>query len=135
MIGEGVISTDDDELGGGVTPDGKTLIFEKSAAPHYLYIMCESHLADGKWGKPEILPFSGQYRDTDPVLAPDGRSILFASDRPVNGKDSASLVDLARAGARSPDGRTPKLVPGAVNTRRQPGVRVDCGERKYLFCE
>jgi hypothetical protein len=35
MIGEGVISTGDDELGGGVTPDGNTLIFEKSAAPHY----------------------------------------------------------------------------------------------------
>ena len=86
MIGEGVISTDEDELGGGVSPDGKTLIFEKSAAPHYLYIMCESHLVNGAWSKPEILPFSGQYRDTDPVLAPDGASILFASDRPVNGK-------------------------------------------------
>jgi hypothetical protein len=35
MIGEGVTSTGDDELGGGVTPDGNTLIFEKSAAPHY----------------------------------------------------------------------------------------------------
>ena len=83
MIGEGIISTDGDELGGGVTADGKTLIFEKSASPHYLYIMCESHFVNGKWGRPEILPFSGQYRDTDPVLAPDGESSLFASDRPV----------------------------------------------------
>ena len=56
MIGPGVISTPDDELGGGVTPDGKTLIFEKSAAPHYLYIMCESHLVNGEWSAPEILP-------------------------------------------------------------------------------
>ena len=73
MIGEGIISTDEDELGGGVSPDGQTLIFEKSAAPHYLYIMCESHLVNGAWSKPEILPFSGQYRDTDPVLSPDAR--------------------------------------------------------------
>jgi hypothetical protein len=115
MIGEGVISTDDDELGGGVTSDGKTLIFEKSAAPHYLYIMCESHLLNGAWGKPEILPFSGQYRDTDPVLAPDGGSILFASDRPVHGKDLHRWsIWQARRSAKGWE--EPKLVPDAVNS-------------------
>jgi hypothetical protein len=114
MIGAGVISTDDDELGGGIAPDGKTLIFEKSAAPHYLYILCESHLADGKWGKPEILPFSGQYRDTDPVLAPDGHSILFASDRPVNGKDQHRW-SIWRARRTASGWEDAKLVPGAVN--------------------
>jgi hypothetical protein len=114
MIGEGVISTDDDELGGGITPDGKTLIFEKSAAPHYLYILCESHLANGKWEKPEILPFSGQYRDTDPVLAPDGQSILFASDRPVNGKDQHRW-SIWRAPRTASGWEDAKLVPGAVN--------------------
>jgi WD40-like Beta Propeller Repeat len=115
MIGEGVISTDEDELGGGVSPDGQTLIFEKSAAPHYLYIMCESHLVNGAWSKPEILPFSGQYRDTDPVLAPDGGSILFASDRPVNGKDLHrwSIWQARRTGTGWEE---PKLVPGAVNS-------------------
>jgi Tol biopolymer transport system component len=117
MIGEGVISTDDDELGGGVTPDGKTLIFEKSAAPHYLYIMCEAHLVGDKWSKPEILPFSGQYRDTDPVLAPDGKSILFASDRPVNGRDLHrwSIWRAERSGSGS-GWKKPQLIPGAVNS-------------------
>jgi Tol biopolymer transport system component len=115
MIGEGTISTDGDELGGGVTPDGKTLIFEKSAAPHYLYIMCESHLMDGKWSKPEILPFSGQYRDTDPVLAPDGESILFASDRPVGGKD-LHRWSIWRAQRNARGWKEPELVRGAVNS-------------------
>ncbi len=115
MIGEGVISTEEDELGGGVTPDGKTLIFEKSAAPHYLYIMCESHLVDGKWGRPEILPFSGQYRDTDPVLAPDGESILFASDRPVGGKD-LHRWSIWRARRDANGWKEPELIPGAVNS-------------------
>ncbi|HEY2819394.1 MAG TPA: hypothetical protein VGJ06_00025 [Candidatus Acidoferrum sp.] len=115
MIGEGIISTDGDELGGGVTPDGQTLVFEKSAAPHYLYIMCESRLVDGKWSRPEILPISGQYRDTDPVLAPDGKSILFASDRPVGGKDLHrwSIWRARRDGGRW---KEPELVPGAVNS-------------------
>jgi len=115
IIGEGVISTGDDELGGGVTPDGNTLIFEKSAPPHYLYVMCESHLVGGKWNKPEILPLSGRYRDTDPVLAPDGKSILFASDRPVNGKDLHRWF-IWRAQRSLSGWKDPQLVPGAVNS-------------------
>jgi hypothetical protein len=87
MIGAGVISTPDDELGGTITRDGETLYFEKSAAPHYLYILYEAHFRDGKWNTPVVLPFSGRYRDTDPVLSPDEQTLLFASDRPVNGVD------------------------------------------------
>ena len=116
IVGAGVISTEDDEFGGGITPDGKTLIFCRSAAPHYLYVMAESQLLDGKWSDPEMLPFSGQYRDTDPVIAPDGGSILFASDRPVDGQD-LHRWSIWRA-QRSGDGKwnEPALVPGAVNS-------------------
>jgi WD40-like Beta Propeller Repeat len=115
MVGEGIISTADDELGGGVTTDGKTLIFEKSAAPHYLYILCESHLVNGKWSAPEILPFSGQYRDTDPVLSPDGQSILFASDRPQNGKDEHRWK-IWRVRKTVNGWSEPEAIPGAVNS-------------------
>lgn len=88
MIGEGVISTLDDEFGGALSPDGKTIYFAKSVPPSYLYVLCVSHLdANGKWSAPEILPFSGQWRDPDPVLSPDGNTLLFVSDRPVDGKD------------------------------------------------
>jgi len=87
MIGEGVISTPEDELGANITADGKTLYFERSIPPHYLYVLYVSHLVGGKWSPPEVLPFSGQYRDTDPVLSPDGETMLFASDRPVDGVD------------------------------------------------
>jgi hypothetical protein len=33
MIGEGVISTPDDEFGGTPSPDGKTLYFDKTVRP------------------------------------------------------------------------------------------------------
>jgi hypothetical protein len=115
MVGEGIISTPDDELGGGITADGKTLIFEKSAAPHYLYILCESHLVNGKWTAPEILPFSGQYRDTDPVLSPDGQSILFASDRPQNGRDEHRWK-IWRVHKTLRGWSEPEAIPGAVNS-------------------
>jgi ketosteroid isomerase-like protein len=87
MIGEGIISTAQDEFGGSLSPDGKAVYFDRSVPPHYLYTMWESHLVGDKWSPPQILPFSGEYRDSDPVLSPDGNKLLFVSDRPVNEKD------------------------------------------------
>jgi hypothetical protein len=114
MIGEGIISTPDDELGGTITADGQTIYFEKSAAPHYLYILYESHLVNGQWSTPTVLPFSGQYRDTDPVLSPDGQTLLFASDRPVNGHDEHHF--LIWAATKTAKGwNEPQLLPGPVN--------------------
>lgn len=88
MIGEGVISTPDDEFGGAISPDGADIYFDKTVPPHYLYIICASHFSAGKWMRPEILPFSGEYRDSDPVLSPDGQTLFFASDRPFRGSPS-----------------------------------------------
>jgi Tol biopolymer transport system component len=114
LIGEGVISTPDDELGGNLTPDGQTLYFEKSAPPHYLYILYESHLRNGAWTTPAVLPFSGRYRDTDPVLCPDGKTLLFASDRPIHGVDKHHFY--IWYATETPHGWTaPELMPGPVN--------------------
>jgi len=88
LIGEGTVSTPDDEFGGALSLDGKTLYYDVTVPAHYLYVLCESHLVNGKWQKPEVLPFSGSYRDSDPVLTPDGKTLLFASDRPRNGVPS-----------------------------------------------
>jgi len=115
IIGEGIISTPDDELGGTITADGQTLYFEKSAAPHYLYILYESHLVNGKWATPTVLPFSGQYRDTDPVLSPDGKTLMFASDRPVNGRDEHHFYIWA-ASKTLTGWSEPQLMPGPVNS-------------------
>lgn len=117
MIGEGVISTPDDEFGGTPSPDGKTLYFDKTVPAHYLYVLCESKLVNGKWSKPEVLPFSGEWRDSDPVLSPDGETMFFASDRPVkaNAADERRFqiwqVKKTRGGWSEP-----VLVPGAINS-------------------
>jgi Tol biopolymer transport system component len=87
IIGEGIISTPQDEFGGSISPDGKTIYFDRSVPVHYLYTMWESHLVSDKWQSPELMSISGQYRDSDPVLSPNGNKLLFVSDRPVNGKD------------------------------------------------
>jgi Tol biopolymer transport system component len=115
MIGEGVISTPDDEFGGSFSPDGQTIYFDKTVSPHYLYTLCASHLSGGKWSAPEVLSFSGEYRDSDPVLSPDGQTLFFASDRPVHGKPVKAFF--IWASKKSAAGWSePQVLEGSVNS-------------------
>jgi Tol biopolymer transport system component len=76
--------------------------------------MCESRWKNGHWGKPRVLPFSGRYRDTDPVLTPDGKTLLFASDRPLNGVDTKRFL-IWSADKTSHGWTEPKALTGPVN--------------------
>src|SRR5215475_1026488 len=85
LIGEGTISTDQDEFGATPDKDWTTLYFNRSIPAHYHYVLHVSHFKNGTWSVPETLPFSGEYRDSDPVLSADGRTLYFVSDRPAEG--------------------------------------------------
>ena len=81
-----IITTRDDEFGGTFTPDGKTCFFSKSVLRFYIDVICYSEFKNGAWQTPRIAPFSGKYRDFDPVISPDGTKMIFTSDRPVTGE-------------------------------------------------
>jgi hypothetical protein len=86
LVGEGVISTSDDESGFALTPDGKTAFFSKispTTAGEPLQVICISYFENGHWSTPEIAPFSsGLYRDFGPSMTPDGSRLFFISNRP-----------------------------------------------------
>jgi len=92
LWGEGVISTRDDEFGAQIIAggpggsEGDTVFFDKTVPRSQLYTIHVSHRVDGHWSPPEVAPFSGTWRDSDPVLSADGRRIFFVSDRPRDGK-------------------------------------------------
>ena len=82
-IGEGTISTNQDEFGAMPNKDWTTIYFNRSIPTHYHYVMYVSQKRNGKWTTPEVLPFSGEYRDSDPVISIDGNTLYFVSDRPA----------------------------------------------------
>ncbi len=47
-------------------------------------IMCCKKI-NGKWTKPQVASFSGQYNDLEPAFSPDGSKLYFASVRPISG--------------------------------------------------
>ena len=43
------------------------------------------------WSMPQVAAFSGVHSDFDPFVSPDGRSLFFSSQRPVDGRAKADM--------------------------------------------
>jgi len=91
VFADGVVSTGDFETHPAFTPDGRTLYFVKSTPKFTDWKIYVSRFADGRWSKPEIAPFSGKYRDADPYVTADGKSLYFISDRPVGDRPKQDM--------------------------------------------
>jgi len=78
----GVVSGPANDGAPTFTPDGKTIFFTRSGATWSTIL--ESHQTGGRWSEPEIAPFSGEWPDQQPALAPDGSYLVFVSVRPTS---------------------------------------------------
>lgn len=115
LFGEGVISTAADEFGGQFTADGRTLFFNRSVPRSQLYTIFVSTFGGGRWSVPEVAPFSGEWRDFDAVISPDGARLYFISDRPHDGRPAREYSVWALD--RRPDGSwgEPWRLPEPIN--------------------
>jgi len=48
-------------------------------------VLARLQMSNGKWGEPELLSFSGKFKDLEPALSPDGLRLYFVSNRPLQG--------------------------------------------------
>lgn len=75
----GMIRNDSDDTL-SFSPDGNTVFFDRSSGARKT-IMVSRRVA-GRWMRPQVASFSGRWFDQNPVASPDGRYLLFNSDRP-----------------------------------------------------
>ena len=95
-------------------PDGATVYFDQQAGASG-FIM-ESHRVGNGWSTPRIAPFSGQWLDHDPAMAPDGSFLVFTSNRPdTAGSAPLHGGHLWRVDRRGTGWGTPVRLPDAVN--------------------
>lgn len=83
VVGEGTVSSSEFEFNFTTTSDSATAYYSKALLPDWRRIsIMYAKRRKGQWQKPTLAPFSGQYRDADPFIAPDQSRLIFISDRP-----------------------------------------------------
>lgn len=127
IFAPGVIPTDAHAAAPAFTPDGNTVyLFESSGASDTTIMFSERQA--NKWSVPKVAPFSGKYRDLEPVFAPDGKYLIFSSNRPK--AQNGALLDGDYNGQVIPQGggslwrvdlvgkewEQPRLLPPAINS-------------------
>ncbi len=125
VFAPGVISSEAHDAAPAFTPDGQTVYFTRSDGQHSTILV--SHRRDGAWTEPETAPFSGTWNDMEPAMAPDGRFLIFISNRPA--ASGGAALDGVFNGHRVPGGGgnlwrvtltaggwdTPARLPGDLN--------------------
>jgi len=96
IFAPGVVSGVANEDSAAFMPDGDTVFFDRISWPNAAILV--SHRAHGGWSAPVIAPFSGQWLDHDPAMAPDGSFIVFSSNRPDT--DGGKALDAVMANGK-----------------------------------
>jgi Tol biopolymer transport system component len=101
LFAEGIVSTHLDERDVAWTPDGDQLFFSLWARGRGTIVTVRR--IQGTWSAPEIVPFSGRHSDLEPFVTPDGSSLYFISQRPLEagGEDKDWDIWVVH---RTPDG-------------------------------
>jgi hypothetical protein len=63
------------------SPDGRTVFFDQTIGG--VSTIVGARQRHGHWGPAQVAGFSGVWSDKDPAMSPDGRFLVFGSNRPA----------------------------------------------------
>jgi len=72
-----------------MSPDGSEVYFTLQSPYEEVSVIAVLRKKGGKWKKAKLAPFSGKYKDIEASFAPDGLTLYFASNRPLQGEGDA----------------------------------------------
>lgn len=116
IVAEDFISTRMNERDFAVSPDGKEIYFTVTTPRSSLQtIVSCTKQKDGTWSSPEVVSFSGTYSDLEPAFSSDGKTLYFASNRPVAGVEKKDF-DIWKVSRQRDGWATPENLGAPVNT-------------------
>ncbi|PXY43584.1 TolB family protein [Flavobacterium hydrophilum] len=107
------------EFGLTISPDSKTALWVMSKGKRDTLTIMESIKENGKWIKPRIASFSsasGQWKDIDPMFSPDGKTILFQSNRNINRPSDRKDFDIWAVRLTNKGWSQPYRLEGNINS-------------------
>lgn len=80
VVAPGELSGPADETAAAFSPDGRSVYLTRGSA------IVVSHRTGKHWSPAALADFSGEWRDIEPAMSPDGSFLVFASNRPREGR-------------------------------------------------
>lgn len=88
----GVVSTHLAERDAALSADGQAFYYTVTSYRHPVIVFTRKQ--GQQWSKPQVAPFSGVYSDLEPHFSADGKSLYFASNRPLKEGDPVKDYDI-----------------------------------------
>ena len=102
LFAPGILSDELSNRDFSISPKGDEIFFTVQGPRFILSTVMHLVFKNGQWSRPEVVSFSGRYRDLEAAFSPDGQTIYFSSDRPLK-VEAKNDFDLWRV-KRLPDG-------------------------------
>nr|WP_299172896.1 hypothetical protein [uncultured Allomuricauda sp.] len=77
-----------------MTQKGNEAYFTIQSANEEVSVIASSTKDGNSWNTPQIASFSGEYKDLEPFLSPDGLQLYFVSNRPLNPSEEVKDFDI-----------------------------------------
>ena len=124
LFAPGVISTGLSERDVAITPDGDEIYFGAALGRYRFTTIMVVRRVAGRWTTPELAPFAGNPADLDleAALSPDGKRLMFLSNRP----------DPPRRTARNEDIWVVERSGGGWGPARNLGAPIDTEDKEYF---
>ena len=94
VFAPGIVSKGMNEACIAFSPDGDEVYYNITHVTHGLTAIVFMEQKNGQWTKPDVAPFSGQYNDSDAFFSPDGQTLYFTSDRPLEPEGRQGNLDI-----------------------------------------
>lgn len=118
LIEPGALSTSANDYNFSASADERTAVFARSAAQFAQSKIYMTERGRGGWKEARLAPFSDpRWRDSDPWLTPDGRTLYFVSDRPTAARPDKEDLDIWRSVKRGRQWSPPEHLGDVVNGR------------------
>jgi hypothetical protein len=116
LFGENLISDKLNERDMAISVDGNEMYYSVTTPDHAVMAIVGLKKTGSSWTDPELVPFSGVYKDIEPFLSPDGKRLFFSSNRPLDENDSIDDFDIWFVERSGGEWKNPRNVGSPVNS-------------------
>jgi len=128
LMGAGWLSGDRNDYNLSLDADETRLVFARSQPEFKQAQIWTADRNGDRWSDPQPVPFSDpRYSDSDPWLTPDGTTLYFVSNRPVQGEAPRADLDLWRVSVTANGFGTPEHLAAVSSDGQELGPEVHAG--------